>query len=108
MDNSNAAAARPASSIPVASDLAPYKKTKIYDECTVPAGFRSKHSTKPGVWGLIHILDGALFYTDFETGVETRLGPEARKLVLPQAPHSVRANGPVRFYVEFLRAKTPE
>ena len=35
-----------------------YKRTAVFDENTLPAGLRREHRTKPGVWGVIRVLDG--------------------------------------------------
>jgi tellurite resistance-related uncharacterized protein len=34
----------------------------VFDENTLPAGLRRKHCTKPGVRGVIQVLDGQLRY----------------------------------------------
>jgi tellurite resistance-related uncharacterized protein len=34
----------------------------MFDENTLPAGLRRGHRTKPGVWGVIRVLDGPLRY----------------------------------------------
>jgi hypothetical protein len=31
----------------------PFRRTAVFDENTLPAGLRSEHRTKPGVWGVI-------------------------------------------------------
>jgi len=41
---------------------APYKRTSVFDENTLPPGLRREHRTKPGVWGIIRVLDGRLRY----------------------------------------------
>lgn len=88
--------------------LKPYKRTGSFDQSTVPAGLRSDHATKQGVWGLIHVERGTLAYT-----VNDPRRPASRRLLTPETEpgvveptilHSVEPLGPVRFYVEFLRA----
>jgi len=37
-----------------------YRRTTIFDEITIPAGLRREHRTRPGVWGLIAVVDGCL------------------------------------------------
>lgn len=87
--------------------VAPYKRTAEFTEATVPAGLLKAHSTKAGVWGLIHVLEGELVYriTDpgraASTSVLTPSGPPG--VVEPGVLHEVEPKGPVRFYVEFHR-----
>ena len=38
--------------------LAPYRKTPVFTAATVPDGITADHSTKPGVWALIHVVRG--------------------------------------------------
>jgi tellurite methyltransferase len=42
--------------------FAPYKRTPTFTEATVPRGLLETHSTKEGVWGLIHVVEGELEY----------------------------------------------
>lgn len=46
----------------------PYKCTPVFDENTLPAGLRREHRTKPGVWGVIRVLDGRLRYRSARSG----------------------------------------
>ena len=87
--------------------VAPYKRTAEFSETTVPAGLLKAHSTKAGVWGLIHVLEGELVYriTDPRRAPsEQVLTPSgAPGVVEPAILHEVAPRGPVRFYVEFHR-----
>lgn len=86
------------------ASVVPYKRTAIFSESTLPAGLLRSHSTKAGVWGRIHVLDGALLYRILEpTPVETLLVPGTDGIVEPEVPHEVEPKGVVRFYVEFSR-----
>ena len=40
----------------------PYKKTKIFNEDSIPAGILGEHRTMKGVWGKINIIEGELDY----------------------------------------------
>ena len=80
---------------------APYKRTSVFDENTLPAGLRREHRTKPGVWGVIRVLDGRLRYQVLDPATETILEPGRPGLVLPEQPHLVEPLGPVRMQVEF-------
>lgn len=84
-----------------AAPSSPYKRTPVFDENTVPAGLRKEHRTKPGVWGVIRVLDGRLRYHVLDPVSETILDPEHPGLVLPDQPHFVEPLGPVRMQVEF-------
>ena len=86
--------------------LVAYKRTPVFDQDNLPAGFGQDHRTKPGVWGVIHILEGVLAYTSYEPDQTEILEPEAPpKVVEPCERHKVAAVGEVRFYVEFHRRK---
>ena len=80
---------------------APYKSTPVFDEHTLPAGLRSEHRTKAGVWGVIRVLQGRLRYRVLEPVSETILDPDHPGLVLPDQPHMVEPLGVMRMQVEF-------
>lgn len=95
-----------------AVDLPPgllaYRRTPVFAEDTIPAGLRRAHRTKPGVWGLIHVLQGRLRFR----ALAAHPRPQSQRLlsageqivVAPEQPHEVEPDGPVRFFVEFYRA----
>jgi len=84
--------------------VAPYRKTPMFTETTIPAGLLRSHSTAAGVWGLIHVLEGRLRYRVIASGAERILEPGAPPgVVEPTVLHEVTPLGPVRFYVEFHR-----
>jgi len=89
-------------------DVTPYARTSDFTESTVPAGLLRSHTTKAGIWGLIHVLEGRLAYriTDpRRPPTETVLAVEGDPgVVEPTVLHEVQPLGAVRFYVEFLRA----
>jgi tellurite resistance-related uncharacterized protein len=90
-------------------DLVPYARTAEFTESTLPAGLRRAHTTKEGAWALIHVLEGRLAYrvTDPRRAAsETILSAGGEPgIVEPTILHEVEPAGPVRFYVEFLRAR---
>jgi tellurite resistance-related uncharacterized protein len=90
-------------SVPLASPPAavPYKRTSVFDENTLPAGLRREHRTKPGVWGVIRVLEGRLRYRVLDPASEMVLMPGRPGLVLPDQLHRVEPLGPVRMQVEF-------
>jgi tellurite resistance-related uncharacterized protein len=91
----------------VSDEAAPYKRTPVFDETTLPAGLRREHRTKPGVWGVIRVLEGRVRYRLLESESETVLDPEHPGLVLPGQPHLVEPIGPMRMQIEFYD-KMPE
>lgn len=86
----------------------PYRRTPVFTETTVPAGLLRAHRTAPGVWALIHVLEGRLLYRVLEPHSEQVLDPAtAPGIIEPQVPHEVAPLGPVRFQVEFHRIEAP-
>ena len=84
------------------ADVRPYRRTPEFTEATIPSGLRHGHTTKPGVWAVIHVVEGALEYHILEPGEERHtLTPDTPGIVEPTVPHEVAPIGPVRFYVEF-------
>jgi len=82
----------------------PYKRTKSFTEDSVPAALLSNHTTKAGVWALIHVEHGMLEYSiDGATTGPQRLEPGTPGVVLPETEHRVLPIGEVSFYVEFWR-----
>jgi tellurite resistance-related uncharacterized protein len=79
----------------------PYKRTAIFDENTLPAALRREHRTKPGVWGVIRVLEGRLRYRVLEPASEAILEPGKPGFVMPDEPHLVESLGPMRMQVEF-------
>ena len=88
-------------------DVAPYSRTADFTETTVPAALLRAHTTKAGVWGLIHVLEGRLAYR-----IEDPRRPPGEVVLSPDTPagvveptilHAVAPLGPVRFFVEFHR-----
>ena len=78
------------------------KRTPEFTEASIPAGLLRDHATKPGVWGVIHVLDGELEYHILEPIQEYHtLRPGMQGIVEPAMKHQVAAPGTVRFYVEF-------
>jgi tellurite resistance-related uncharacterized protein len=81
-----------------------YRRTAEFTESTIPDGLRRRHTTKPGVWGRIAVLEGSLRYRILEPEVEEHvLTPGHPGVVEPGVAHEVEPLGAVRFFVEFLR-----
>jgi tellurite resistance-related uncharacterized protein len=81
-----------------------YKRSPTFTEISVPAGLLKAHSTKPGSWGKIVVLEGQLRYRILEPVLEeVVLSAEKHGVVEPTVPHEVEPLGAVSFYVEFYR-----
>lgn len=85
----------------------PYRRTDTFTTATIPGGLLRSHSTKLGVWGLIHMLQGHLIYrvTDpRRSAAEKILSPgQAPGVIAPEVLHEVEPLDEVQFYVEFHR-----
>src|SRR6185437_15122654 len=44
------------------ADVVAYSRTPDFTPETLPEAFKAAHTTKSGVWGVIHVLDGCLSY----------------------------------------------
>ena len=81
-----------------------YKRTIEFTEHTIPDSLKHQHSTKPSVWGVIHVLEGRLRYViEDPLAGERLLEPGSRAVIVPEVPHHVSPEGEVRFFVEFHR-----
>ncbi len=79
----------------------PYRSTPVFDETTLPAALRSRHSTKAGVWGVIRVIEGQLRLTYLDPPSEIMLDPQTPGPLLPQQPHFVEPLGPMKMQVDF-------
>lgn len=83
-----------------------YRGTRVFTEATIPSGLLRSHSTAPGVWGLIHVLEGRLLYRVLDPLSERILEPGSLPgVVEPTVLHEVVPLGPIRFYVQFHRIR---
>jgi tellurite methyltransferase len=90
----------------IPDDFKAYRKTAEFNERTIPPSLRSEHSTKPGVWAKIQVIEGRLNYRIDALGARFELSPGVPGIVIPEARHHVESIGSVRFFVEFY--KRPE
>lgn len=81
----------------------PYRRTRIFTEDTLPASLLREHRTKPGIWGVIRILDGRVRFRVMQPESVAILEPGRPGLVLPEQPHQVEPLGPMRLRLEFYR-----
>lgn len=84
--------------------FAPYSRTAEFNDATIPEALLGTHSTKRGVWALIHVLRGQLeYHVDAPFNQKRVLTSEAPGVVLPEVEHRVAPRGAVAFFVEFWR-----
>ena len=84
--------------------LVAYRRTPEFDESSVPAGLRSEHATKRGVWARIQVISGSLRYrVGAPIHRSLRVGAASSAIIVPEVRHRVEPEGPVRFFVEFSR-----
>lgn len=84
----------------------PYRRTRTFNENTVPAALMNTHTTKRGVWATVNVLEGGLRYTvqgPLDRVLE--LGPDDIGVIPPEVPHKVTPIERVRFFVEFYRSQ---
>lgn len=81
-----------------------YRRTPEFTETTVPPGLLKHHTTRTGVWALIHVLRGRLEYrVDAPFHTREILEPGTPGVVVPEVEHCVASAGAVVFAVEVWR-----
>ena len=82
----------------------PYRRTSDFTTTTIPSALQHDHTTRAGVWGVIHVLEGRLRYiVEPPLARNVVLEPGTDGVVAPEVPHRVAPEGHVRFFVEFHR-----
>ncbi|MGE3746401.1 MAG: DUF1971 domain-containing protein [Sphingomonadaceae bacterium] len=79
----------------------PYRSTPVFDETTLPAALRARHSTKEGVWGKVCVIEGRVKLVYLDPPSELILDAETRGLLLPRQPHFVEPLGAMKMQVDF-------
>ena len=88
------------------ANAVPYKRTAEFIHSSVPSGLLRGHSTKPGTWGKIVVLEGTLTYRILEPTIEeVLLSPQHCGVIEPTIKHEVMPQIGVRFYVEFYHVE---
>lgn len=82
-------------------DVEAYRSTNVFSEETLPAGLRKNHSTKAGVWAVIHVEEGRLRYCVPAWNYDKILEAGQQDIVAPQVVHYVEPQGKVRMFVVF-------
>lgn len=86
------------------SGYQPYKRTSELTTGSIPEALQRQHSTKPGVWAVIHVLEGRLRYiVEAPLAREQSLEAGDRAVIVPEVLHRVAPEGEVRFFIEFHR-----
>jgi tellurite resistance-related uncharacterized protein len=68
-------------------NLVAYRRTPIFDQDSLPAALRRRHTTKDDVWGLIVVLEGRLLYRLLEPRSERILDPQTPGVIKPRQAH---------------------
>lgn len=96
----------------IPNGYAPYQRTPLFTTDSIPKGLRSRHTTKKGVWALVHVQSGSLRYRIHDPyHTETILvgvaspaeNRERHGIVLPEVEHEVEPLESVEFFVEFWK-----
>lgn len=89
--------------------LVKYGGTAVFTEKTVPAKLTAAHDTKPGVWGKLVVLDGALDYViPGPPEMRQRIAAGGFGVIEPEVSHYVAPLGAVTFRVDFYRREDGE
>ncbi|MEL0022032.1 MAG: DUF1971 domain-containing protein [Rickettsiales bacterium] len=80
------------------------RKTPVFTEASVPDALTKDHTTKAGVWGVIHVKRGRLRYCVPSEGSAVEIAAGGAAIVAPEVPHRVTPLGEVAFYVAFWGA----
>ena len=80
----------------------PYRSTPIFDETTLPAALRARHTTKAGTWGLVRVLEGRVRLTYLDPASAIELEPGRPGHLMPEQPHCVEPLGPMKMQVDFF------
>ncbi len=79
----------------------PYRTTALFDEATIPIGFKRAHSTKAGVWGVIRMVEGRARLSFFDGTADQIVTRAEPALLKPEQLHMLEPMGAVQFRVEF-------
>ncbi len=85
------------------SGAVPYKRTPVFDQDTLPAGLRRAHATKPGIWGVVRVIEGKLRLRFDADGSGDLLDADHPGLLPPERLHQVEPVGLMKMQVEFYQ-----
>lgn len=84
--------------------LEKYSETPVFTETTVPAKLKSRHNTKPGVWGKLQVFEGVLDYViSGQPSSREKIEAGNFGVIEPEIVHWLEISGPVSFKVEFYK-----
>ena len=84
--------------------LTKYSETPLFTAESVPEKLLKAHTTKPGVWGKLQVLEGSLHYIVPGPPLSRALIEAGDHGVIePTVPHHLEISAPVAFKVEFYR-----
>lgn len=85
------------------SGFVAYKRTKEFTATTVPDALRANHSTKQGVWGLLHVAAGEVRYVvEPPCARDVLVRPGEPAVIVSEILHRVIPSDDARFFVEFF------
>lgn len=83
----------------------PARRTREFDEATLPSGLAKDHATRRGVWARIHVVAGTLkYHVGAPIHRDFLVEAPATGIIVPEVPHRVEAIAAVRFFVVFWHA----
>jgi tellurite resistance-related uncharacterized protein len=78
------------------------RRTRVFTEATLPDALRSRHSTRRGVWGVLHVRSGRLLYRQHAPFDEEHvLAGGETDVIVPEVEHEVEPQGAVEFEIAF-------
>jgi tellurite methyltransferase len=81
-----------------------YKRTNDFTAESIPKPLTANHSTKAGVWGLIHVVEGRLRYVvEPPLARDVIVVPGEPAVIVPEVLHRVDLEDDAKFFVEFYR-----
>lgn len=81
-----------------------YARSPEFNSESLPAKLQAGHATKPGTWGLLHVLEGVLLYRLEPPRTDERLVKAGETVVIEsEVAHHVQFVEPGRMFVEFYR-----
>jgi tellurite resistance-related uncharacterized protein len=83
-----------------------YSSSPEFTSATVPQSLLAEHKTKRGVWGLLRVQRGRLFYClDCHPPEKLLVAPGGAAVIDPEVPHHVEVlDADTAFLIEFHRA----
>ncbi|MBS0476903.1 MAG: DUF1971 domain-containing protein [Proteobacteria bacterium] len=89
-------------------DLEPYRTIGPFDRATLPAGLLKEHRLKPGAWGQLEVLSGALrFVWDLPESGALDLVAGDEMLIPSETPHHLEIADDFSLRITFLRRREP-